>query len=166
MQERPDLARAVGRVFRSCKLSQGDSPPPSLLVAFLIWQEVFLCIEEAFDDLNSIFAHYAKSGQACPLHPLHPSRHTRMHPLHPSHPSHPSPLLPPLPPSPALPALQAGASGDKVFTMQQTEVTNLSLDCDLAHKAFAMARIHQIMSKSDQLDGNDAAQRAGGDKVR
>ena len=49
--------------------------------------------------------------------------------------------------------------------MQQTEVTNLALDCDLPHKAFAMARIHQIMAKSDQLDGNDAAQRAGGDKV-
>ena len=45
-----------------------------------------------------------------------------------------------------------GTSAASAFVLQQAEVTNFSLDCDLPTKDFMMTRIHTLMEVSDQTD--------------
>ena len=45
-----------------------------------------------------------------------------------------------------------GSSASSGFMLQQAEITNLALDCQLTTPEFAMARIHLIMKMSDQAD--------------
>ena len=71
-----------------------------------------------------------------------------------------------------------GTSAASAFMLQQAEVTNFALDCELATKDFMMTRIHMLMEQSDQTDavvvkrnrfkGDEAttdAQRKGGDNA-
>ena len=45
-----------------------------------------------------------------------------------------------------------GTAADSAFKLQQAEVTNFSLDCQLPTKDFVMTRIHSLMEVSDQSD--------------
>ena len=75
-----------------------------------IWEkEVFTLLGEAYDELGSIFAYYAKSGGV-------------------------------------------GTSATSAFQLQQAEVTNFALDCELPTPQFMMTRIHTLMEISDQGD--------------
>ena len=71
-----------------------------------------------------------------------------------------------------------GTSASSAFQLQQAEVTNFALDCELTTKDFMMTRIHMLMEQSDQTDavvqkrnrfkGDEAttdAQRKGGDNA-
>jgi hypothetical protein len=71
-----------------------------------------------------------------------------------------------------------GTSAASAFMLQQAEVTNFALDCELPTKDFMMTRIHSLMEVSDQTDaeivkrnrfkGDEAttdAQRKGGDNA-
>jgi hypothetical protein len=63
-----------------------------------------------------------------------------------------------------------GTSADSAFKLQQAEVTNFALDCELTTKDFMMTRIHSLMEVSDQQDATieeiggagGAAHRGGG----
>eukprot|EP00966_Prymnesium_polylepis_P199105 4613903-Prymnesium_polylepis.1 len=129
------LSKSLARFEPQAMLPSADvaTLPPELLECWgkmdladlhgwPLWEgEVFSVLADAFEELSSIFTHYAKSGQV--------------------------------------------GSDAQTYTMQQTEVSSLAIDCGLTHRGFAMARVHQLMAKSDQLDGADAAARAGGDKA-
>ena len=41
-------------------------------------------------------------------------------------------------------------------TMQQTELTNLALDCGIASEAFPMTRVIQIFERADMVDENES----------
>ena len=44
------------------------------------------------------------------------------------------------------------ASATAALTMQQTELTNLALDCQLANEQFSMTRVINIFERADQVD--------------
>jgi hypothetical protein len=44
------------------------------------------------------------------------------------------------------------ASAAQLFTMQKTELTNLSLDCGLANETFSQTRVINIFERADQVD--------------
>jgi len=44
------------------------------------------------------------------------------------------------------------ASAQQLFTMQKTELTNLSLDCGLANEDFSQTRVISIFERADQVD--------------
>ncbi len=59
-----------------------------------------------------------------------------------------------------------GTSAESAFVLQQAEVTNFALDCDLATKDFMMTRIHSLMEVSDQQDAKKVmAGRFKGDEL-
>ena len=49
--------------------------------------------------------------------------------------------------------------------MQQTELTNLALDCGLASDAFPMVRVQNIFERADQEDADAAGVKKGGDNA-
>jgi hypothetical protein len=52
-----------------------------------------------------------------------------------------------------------GTSAASAFQLQQAEVTNFALDCELTTKDFMMSRVHTLMEQSDQKDA--VAKKAG-----
>ena len=57
------------------------------------------------------------------------------------------------------------SSAHGVSTMQQTELTNLALDCGLATDSFPMARVQGIFERSDQADADAKGIKKGGDNA-
>ena len=82
----------------------------SKLFGFPLWEEdVFFALYGAFNELQSIFAMYAKSNAS------------------------------------------GSASASQALTMQQTELTDLALDCSLATDAFPMARVVLVFESADAV---------------
>ena len=56
------------------------------------------------------------------------------------------------------------ATAEQLFTMQKTELTNLSLDCGLATADFPQARVMNVFERANEADGSTRTEGAGASK--